>query len=217
MTWRMLWKRLWCFCICCSLHLAAFGDDTASRTLQHDQESFSGGSRTRRIDSMCGPYCLWQVSRAFGKDYSVNAIMKIADTSALEGTTIDAMVRTIHEMGLFAVAAKTKIKALAQDPSVAILLLHYDDCRHYVILDKVEEDHIRVLDGSEFHDITLGQLKSLWKGHAILISNKSQPAVASTQRHVGISLQVLGGLIVLVAIAFSGSRLVASLQTRRHS
>ena len=192
-------------------------EDVASLTPQHDTPPSSCGSQTRRIDSMCGPYCLWQIARAFGKDYSVNSIMKMADTSAIEGTTIDAMVRTIREIGLFAVPVKTRIGALAQDPSVAILLLHYDNCRHYVILDKVEEDYIRVLDGSEFRDITLQELKSLWRGHAMLISNKDQPTVASTQRRLGVGLQVLGGLIVLAVIAFSGSgrRLVIGLQIRK--
>ena len=81
MTQRMFCKGIWLASICCGLCLAAMADDAASQTPEPQMQSSSGMSKTRRIDSMCGPYCLWQISRAFEKDYSVNAIMKMAATS----------------------------------------------------------------------------------------------------------------------------------------
>lgn len=86
-----------------------------------------------------------------------------------KGTSLFGMVKAAQEMGLQAEAVKTNIKTLKKDSRIVVLLLSFTDFNHYVILDKMENRKVRLLDGGKFRNLTIGELESIWKGYAIFI------------------------------------------------
>jgi ABC-type bacteriocin/lantibiotic exporter with double-glycine peptidase domain len=167
-------------------------------------------------DVMCGPNCLWQISHAFGKSYSLGAIKHMAGTTLTGGTTIDGMLNATRAMGLRAVAVKTDLAMLARDPRTAILLLQFDYGNHYVILDQVGKSGVRLLDADRFRFMSTQEFASLWDGHAILISRNAPPDQHRFRTCLGGVLRATGWLLTLVAGALAAWRIWPGVNCLRH-
>jgi hypothetical protein len=190
--------------ICLCVFLVVAVADSVLCSAEHDTTSRSGAKPgVFRLNTMCGPNCVWQIARASGKDCSPRDIAKFAGTDPFRGTTIQGLVEAARKIGLQAKAVKTNIKVLAQDPAVAILLLTVKEVKHYVILDKAENGNVRLLDGDGFRNISVHQLESIWQGHAILIGGHEGTGADSLERYFGTGLQI-SGLLILVAVATYG-------------
>jgi ATP-binding cassette subfamily B protein len=155
-----------------------------------------------KIDMMCGPNCLWQISRAFGKMYSLGSIGNMAGTNLQNGTPVKGMVDAARKMGLQAQAVKVNIKTLSRDSRIAILLLNLREGNHYAILDKIENNKVRLLDSDKFRTLSIRELQSIWKGYAILIGDQENHRKDRFQRYFGRGLQISGLLILLVVVTY---------------
>jgi hypothetical protein len=142
----------------------AFSADGRTHPAERDKRRV-----TFRLNSLCGPTCLWQVARALGKECSLQEVGIYADTSLCGGATVEGMLKACAKLGLPAQAVRTTVDKLADDPRVPILLLKSDNLTHYVILDSIREHEVRLLDGAQFRTMAPDELKSLWTGVAILI------------------------------------------------
>lgn len=151
-----------------------------------------------RLDTMCGPNCLWQIATVYGKDCSPRDIAEFAGTRGVRGTTVNGMVQACKKIGLPAKAVRATLAELAGDPRVAILLLETDKLMHYVILDRIGDSKVRLLNAAEFREIPVSELKSVWKGVAILIGDPPD----SDNRRLGIILQLTGIIIVACSILY---------------
>lgn len=152
------------------LALAAGADFNGIRCNANEVSATEGSDFS--IEMMCGPNCLWQIGRAFGKTHSLGAIAHMAGTRPPTGTTVAGMLEAAEKMGLPAVAVKTNIRTLSKDARVAILLLTLKAGNHYVILDTIEDGEVRLLDGAKFRNLSTDQLTSVWKGYAILVGGE---------------------------------------------
>lgn len=195
---KMIWKIFVCFCIFLKiagleiLH-SSIAQETGSTS---DQKSF-----TFRLNTMCGPNCLWQIAKAYGKDYALKDIAKYAGTNANRGTTVKGLVEACRKIGLPAKAVKTNVEMLARDPRVAImLLLDVNNLMHYVILDRISDNEIRLLDATEFQEMTINELESLWTGVAILVGDPPNDRRFNVAR----ILQTTGLAIALIGITYFG-------------
>ena len=152
-------------------------------------------------DTMCGPHCLWQVARTFGKSYSLGAIRNLCGTDAVNGTSVSAMVKASRSIGLKAKAVKTDMYYLKRCSYIPIVLLHYDRMNHFVIFDRLEGEQVELLDGPNYKALPLEQLKSTWKGYVILISDKEfelKSSVPNVSR--GTLIQIFGVFVILIAL-----------------
>ena len=176
--------------------------------------TFPAKNVTFRLNTMCGPNCVWQIAKAFGKDFTPKEIADFAGTNTNRGTTIKGIVEACKKIGLPVEAVKTNLQELTADPRVPILLLDDNNLMHYVILDNIGEDKVCLLDGSKFRDISIKELKSIWDGYAILVGNNDKPLKERIQRYFGRSLQISGLLILLVVTIYS-VRSVYTYMTKR--
>jgi len=144
-----------------------------------DQEANSNTVQTFSFDDpMCGPKCLWQVARLFGKQYSLGAVANLSDMDHKKGTTIHGLINGANSMGLKAQAVQTNLKNLANESRVAILLLgkNVDKGKvgHFVLLDKINGESVSIIDGSRVRKLPYGEFASVWSGYAVLIGAKAK-------------------------------------------
>jgi hypothetical protein len=167
------------------------------------------------INVMCGPCCLWQIARVYGKACSLDAIRSKAQTDPREGTTMRGMIEAAHEIGLEAAGVKMNIRTLTQDPRTAVLLLNVGGNGHYVILDRIANDRVRLLDGPKFRDLSVDQLKSLWDGYAILIGRRGTSDAGRLRMRLGVTLQGIAWLLMAMLCLFGLRHLWSHALRRR--
>ena len=163
---------------------------------------------------MCGPNCLWQVARLFGKNVELSQMAYSCNVIDQRQASLWDLVETAKGLGLDAVAVKTNCRGLREEPRVAILHIFVDIgtelCGHYVLLDSITENHVRIVDGRRLINMDVGVFKSHWDGYAVLIGR--EPSGGHRTRggllsKGGGSVPVLGVfLAVAVLLVFSRSR-----------
>ncbi len=129
---------------------------------------------------MCGPVCVWYISTAFGQRRSLADICSLVKVDHIRGTTIRAIVEAAAELGIPAEAVLTDVNGLKHDRRIAVILLYPEDDGHFVLIDTVGNETVRVIDGTVFTDIPLREFSTIWQGHAILFGSKV--------RHIGLIL-----------------------------
>ena len=169
----------------------------------------------KQAEVMCGPQSLWQIAHVYGRKESLNTVATMAGTHLQYGTTVKGMVEAAEKMGLQATVMKTNVNALSQDQRVAILLLTKRTINHYVILDKIENDSVRLLDGIKFIDLSIKELKSIWDGYTIFIGNKGHHRTDHFQRCFARCLQISGLLILLVVTTYAIKSTYSYLSNRK--
>jgi len=158
-------------------------------------------------DMMCGPNCLWQITYAYGKDYSLRELKDMSSTDMIKGTTIEGMCEAVRQMGLQVQAVQGDVEALRRDSRTAVLLVNLGTYNHYLILDRIDKNMVRLLDGGRFVDMTVKELRSIWKGYMIFVGNGGG-YVQSTRlfRYTGLTLQISSVLVLLVAVVVYSRR-----------
>ncbi len=195
MAHRMIWKISICFCVCSTIA----GAEVLSGPVDQDTCSvLDTKSVMFRLDTMCGPNCLWQIARVYGKDYSLKDIAEFAGTHTIHGTTVKGMKQACQHIGLPAEAIRTTMEVLANDQRVAILLLNVNDLMHYVILDHIGDSEVRLLDATVFREMTIHELESIWTGVVILVGD---PPI-NRRFGVALALQVTGLAAVFASIVY---------------
>jgi ABC-type bacteriocin/lantibiotic exporter with double-glycine peptidase domain len=188
-----------CLCMCSPVAAA----DAVPSADERDADSRSRAQNAMfRLDTMCGPNCVWQLARVFGKDCTPKDIAEFAGTNTVSGTTIKGLVEACKKIGIPAEPVRTNLKSLAMDSRVAILLLETSDIMHYVILDSIGEGEVCLLDADKFRNLSFKELKSMWDGYAILIGNHKDHQLDRSRWYLGTGLQVSGLLILFVAAIY---------------
>ncbi len=186
----------------------AFSADNRTHPAERDKRRV-----TFRLNSLCGPTCLWQVARARGQECSLQDVGVYAETSLCGGATVEGMLKACAKLGLTAQAVKTTIETLADDPRVPILLLESNNLTHYVILDGIRDNEVRLLDGAHFRTMARDELKSLWTGVAILIGNP--PAQASLRHRVVVIIQWAALALIFGLAAYHTGAYAGACTARR--
>ncbi len=172
--------------------------NTVSDSSKNIASPSHSNSDVLRLDTMCGPNCLWQIAKAFGKDCTPLDIAKYAGTDVYRGTNIKGLLEACKRIGLPAEAVQTDLKRLNEDPRVAVLLLNTGKLNHFVILDKINDSKVRLLDSTRFREMSFNDLKSIWDGYAILVGRSNINQLGQVHRYVGRSFQISGLLIFFV-------------------
>lgn len=189
--------------ITCIFHGLVLSDDVlcSSSNDGTSKETYSidhYGDMKQSVDMNCGPNCLWQIMRVYNKDYSFKQIVDAAGTSGFKGTSIKGMVSAANEIGLPAIAIKTNLKNIIKDRRIPILMLNLDQSGHYVILDSVENDRVRILDSYRFIELSMDELSEIWDGYAIMIGSEKRHILAHYQYSIGLCIISVGILILLI-------------------
>lgn len=158
---------------------------------------FAWGSEKVSPNMMCGTNCLWQICKVAEINCSLGAISNYIEMTPEKGASLGGMVRGARKLGFQAEAVKTDIVALESDRRIAILLLTLNDFGHYVLLDKIEGDDIRLLDSDKFRTISRRDLSSIWSGTAILIGENTANKDVNLKKNVGYGVVILGAFILL--------------------
>lgn len=129
-----------------------------------------------KAESICGPECLAELLRHHGQHIDVSTLSKELKTTS-EGTTLLAMVNTAKKHGLAAQGVSLTKKGISRQPLPLIALVMPG---HYVLVEKISNDHITVWDPS---GNGLGKSASRtyhwtdwmvrWSGAAMVIRTKS--------------------------------------------
>ena len=208
-------RVIWVTFICLFTFSTEARPDAVAPATEHDTSSHSSpGNSMFLLDNMCGPNCIWQIAKAFGMDCNFKSIAELAGTDVRRGTTVKGIVNACKKIGLPAEAVKTNLRKLARDSRVAILLLDTGDIMHYVILDRIGEDQVRLLDAHKSRNISVKELQSMWNGYAILIGHHEGQRADCTHWSLGTGLQI-SGLLILLAVTIYGVRFLYLLSTKR--
>jgi len=104
-------KRIWQISIWLCMCSVVARIDVVSWSGEHETVHNSDEKAAMfRLDTMCGPNCIWQIARAYGKDYSLKDIAQFAGTNAIRGTTVKGLVEACRKIGLPAKAVKTNVE-----------------------------------------------------------------------------------------------------------
>jgi len=139
----------------------------------------------------------------------------MAGTNLHNGTPVKGMVESARKMGLQAQAVKVNIKTLSRDSRIAILLLNLREGNHYAILDKIENNKVRLLDSDKFRNLSIRELQSIWNGYAILIGDEVNHRPDHIRRYFGTILQISGLLMLLVSAIYGGTYTYQYLSKRQ--
>lgn len=201
---KPIWIALVCLVMCST---ARHPRALASAGEYHAMPRSRARTPMFRLDTMCGPNCVWQIAKALGKDCTPKDIAEFAGTNASQGTTIKGLVQACKTIGLPAEAVRTNLNGLRGDSRVAILLLETNDLMHYVILDRIGDNQVRLLDANKFQDLSIEELKSSWAGCAILVGHNEGRPPSRLLSYLATGLQISGLSILLVGVAY-GAKLV---------
>ena len=134
--------------------------------------------KIRQLDKHdCGAACLASISSYYGLTIPVTEIRQKCNTG-LEGTNIGGIVRAATSLQLEAHAYKSSTpcytsKHLSEIPLPSIL--HFRNTEgwlHFVVLYKVTEKHIHIMDPSdgEVHKLNEKEFSEAWTGYIITVS-----------------------------------------------
>lgn len=128
-----------------------------------------------RAMSACGPECLAEFLRRFGKTANEDALAKELRTS-FQGTSMLSMVQVAKKHGLDGKGMRLSFEALPKQPLPLIALLRPG---HYVIVQKVTKDVVTTWDPSGrglgkpgIRDYKLRHWLPAWSGVAMVIQGK---------------------------------------------
>jgi len=146
---------------------------------------------------MCGPECLWLVAHLYGKEVSLEKLVRMAGTDPHSGTSVEDIIRVCRQLGLPAEAVETDLDSLLWDPRRDILLVSNNS--HYVLLLGADEENVFVADGRGRRAIDGGAFSNYWGGVAIAVG----PECSSIDRRWLVSALIA---VVLPAAAVWGAR-----------
>jgi ATP-binding cassette subfamily B protein len=120
----------------------------------------------RQIDEMdCGAASLAMVCRYFGRRVSLPRIRQLAHT-ALDGTSLRAIVGAANELGLAARAIRADTTEVSKLSVPAIV--HWEG-NHWVVLSRVSKRHVDIVDpASGPRRLTHREFAGKWTGYAAL-------------------------------------------------
>lgn len=138
--------------------------------------------KIRQLDKQdCAAACLASVASHYGLNIPITVIRQKCGTTT-EGTNIKGILDAAITLSMDARAYKSSspcynIKHLSGIPLPSILhFRNSDGWLHFVVLYKVTDRHIVIMDPSdgEFHKIGQDEFKDLWTGYLITITPSSE-------------------------------------------
>ncbi|MCB0630564.1 MAG: peptidase domain-containing ABC transporter [Saprospiraceae bacterium] len=97
----------------------------------------------RQFDAMdCGPTCLRMIARYYGRQYSLETLRTLSDTTR-EGSSLLSMSKAAEKIGFRSVGARIAFEQLADLQMPAMV---FWDKKHFVVVYKVRKDKVYVAD-----------------------------------------------------------------------
>ena len=160
---------------------------------------------------MCGPNCLWLVAKSYNINTTLAKLRYFAKTNPYRGTNVDGMLRALKEIGLEPLLIRTDWAGLKKILHPAILFVGQPSGGHYVFLEKIQPNFIRIIDAPRRKTWTQKQFMSRFTGYAIVACGnpdeaqkfKHQLASGAPRISKGLYLFIAGAsLVVTVFWAF---------------
>jgi hypothetical protein len=124
----------------------------------------------------CATAALRYVASQLGKPVSDSRLARLVDPN--HQTSLSAMKAFARELGLYCRAVKTDIATLRDLDGVQVIL-HIPDKRHYVVLDEVDDQSVRLIDLSSnkfCYPQSVHSFPADWsEGTALLLSDRPIP------------------------------------------
>lgn len=90
----------------------------------------------------CGPTCLRMIARFHGKQYSLDTLRKLSDTTR-EGSSLLSMSKAAEQIGFRSIGARIAFEHLSELQLPAMV---FWDKKHFVVVYKVRKDKVYVAD-----------------------------------------------------------------------
>jgi ABC-type bacteriocin transporter len=167
----------------------------------------------------CGAACLASVAAHYQYHLPISRIRQYASTDA-KGTNVLGMIEAAIKLGFTAKGVKGIFDSLFKIPIPAIAhLVVKEALHHFVVLYKVNQKHILVMDprDGEMHQLSHEEFKKQWTGVLILLLPDAQFKAGNEQTsvltrfwqlarpHRSIMLQALVGAILYTLLGLSTS------------
>lgn len=167
----------------------------------------------------CGAACLASVAAHYQYHLPISRIRQYASTDA-KGTNVLGMIEAAAKLGFTAKGVKGTFDSLFKIPIPAIAhLVVKEALHHFVVLYKVNQKHILVMDpgDGEMHQLSHEEFKKQWTGVLILLLPDAQFKTGNERTsvltrfwqlarpHRSIMLQALVGAILYTLLGLSTS------------
>lgn len=167
----------------------------------------------------CGAACLASVAAHYQYHLPISRIRQYASTDA-KGTNVLGMIEAAARLGFTAKGVKGTFDSLFKIPIPAIAhLVVKEALHHFVVLYKVNQKHILVMDpgDGEMHQLSHEEFKKQWTGVLILLLPDAQFRTGNERTsvltrfwqlarpHRSIMLQALVGAILYTLLGLSTS------------
>jgi len=97
----------------------------------------------RQLDSKdCGPTCIRIIAKYFGKEFSLNLIQNLSETTR-EGSSLYGMAKAAEKIGLHSTGAKVDLENLKSLPLPCVIHWNQD---HFVVLYKIKKNKYYISD-----------------------------------------------------------------------
>ncbi|MFC1781169.1 cysteine peptidase family C39 domain-containing protein [Planctomycetota bacterium] len=167
-------------------------------------------SSNLEYNMMCGPNCLFQVACIFGRYHTLGSISNMAEFNVHKGVSFANMIKAAEKMGLYAKAYKTNVKTIQDIDKakyVIILPLNIDDYHHFTLLDSISDSVVGILDSDKYCKIKLNEMKKIWDGYLIVISDDMINIEANKTLSVNIFFKYIGIAFVIVGLILMKNKL----------
>jgi len=166
----------------------------------------------------CGAACLASISIHYGLDLPIARIRQYASTDK-KGTNVLGLIEASSRLGFSAKGVKAGYENLFNIPLPIIAHVNHQNMAHYIVIYKISEQFIEVMDPAygEMQKLTHDEFRQKWTGVLILLL-PGDDFTAGTERislekrfiyllmpHKSILIQVLVGAIFYTVLGLSTS------------
>ncbi|MET0571744.1 MAG: peptidase domain-containing ABC transporter [Pedobacter agri] len=166
----------------------------------------------------CGAACLASISIHYGLDLPIARIRQYAGTDK-KGTNVLGLIEASARLGFYAKGVKASFDNLFTIPTPVIAHVNHNNLAHYIVIYKVTEDYVEVMDPAygEMQRLTPDEFRQKWTGVLIMLL-PGDDFTAGTERislekrflyllmpHKSILIQVLIGAIFYTILGLSTS------------
>lgn len=168
----------------------------------------------------CGAACLASICAHYGLRFPVARIRQYAFTDQ-KGTNVLGLIEAANKLGLSAKGVRGLFEALqiVPKPTIAHVIVHQQQLQHFVVIYKVEKEHITYMDPGDgrMHKVTNDEFQNMWTGVLILMEpeetfKKGNQKTSMTKKffsllapHKSVMMQAVFGALVYSILGLSTS------------
>lgn len=174
----------------------------------------------------CGAACLASVCAHYGLRFPVARIRQYAFTDQ-KGTNVLGLIEAANKLGLSAKGVRAQFEALkiVPKPTIAHVIVHQQQLQHFVVIYKVEKEHITYMDPGDgrMHRVTNEEFQKMWTGVLVLMEpeetfKKGNQKTSMTKKffsllapHKSVMMQAVFGALIYSILGLSTSVYVGKI------